>query len=82
MAWHSPKIISLEMGPNNVIKGGDSENRGPGARVCVVYAVANVVLKNSKVVQKHKSPSILILNDAARRDKQLSLTKFSDLMFT
>ena len=43
-AWHSPKIIFLEMGPNNVIEGGESENRDPGARARVVYAVANVVL--------------------------------------
>ena len=51
MAWHSPKIIFLEMGPNNVIGGGESENRGPGARVRVVYVVANVVLENSKIVK-------------------------------
>ena len=44
MAWHSPKIIFLKMGPNNVIESGESENRGPGARARVVYAVVNVVL--------------------------------------
>ena len=44
--WYSPKIIFLEMGPNNVIEGGESENRGPEARMHVVYAVTNVVLKN------------------------------------
>ena len=51
MAWHSPKIIFLEMGPNNVIEGGESENQGPGARARVVYVVANVVLENSKIVK-------------------------------
>ena len=49
--WYSPKIIFLEMGPNNVIEGGESENRGPGARARVVYVVANVVLENSKIVK-------------------------------
>ena len=49
-AWHSPKIIFLEMGPNNVIEGGESENRGPGARARVVYATVNDVLENSKIV--------------------------------
>ena len=44
MAWHSPKIILLEIDQNNVIEGGESENRDPGARMCVVYAVVNVVL--------------------------------------
>ena len=39
--------------PNNVIEGGESENRDPGARMCVVYAVANVVLENLKTVKKH-----------------------------
>ena len=49
--WYSPKIIFLEMGPNNVIEGGESENQGPGARARVVYVVANVVLENSKIVK-------------------------------
>ena len=44
MAWHSPKIIFLEIGQNNVIEGKESENRGLRARMCVVYVVANVVL--------------------------------------
>ena len=26
--WYSPKIIFLEMGPNNVIERGESKNRG------------------------------------------------------
>ena len=82
MAWHSPKIISLKMGPNNVIEGGESENRGPGARMCIVYAVANVVLENSKIIQRHKVRLTPISIDAARGDKQLLLRKFSDLMLT
>ena len=44
MAWHSSKFIFLEISSNSIIKGGESENRGPGARMCVVYAVVNVVL--------------------------------------
>ena len=44
MAWHSSKFIFLEISSNSVIKGGESENRSPGARMCVVYAVVNVVL--------------------------------------
>ena len=39
------------MGPNNVIGGEESENRGPAARMRVVYVVANVVLENSKIVK-------------------------------
>ncbi len=39
------------MGPNNVIEDGESENRGPGVQMCVVYVVANVVLENSKIVK-------------------------------
>ena len=50
MAWNSFEIIFLEMGPNNVIEGGESENRGPGARARVVYATVNDVLENSKIV--------------------------------
>ena len=44
MAWHSFKIIFLEISSNSVIEDGEPENRGPGARMCVVYAVADVVL--------------------------------------
>ena len=40
------------MGPNNVIEGGESENRGPGVQMCVVYTVVNAVLENSKIVKK------------------------------
>ena len=65
--WYSPKIIFLEIVPSNVIKGGESENRDPGAWMCVVYAVMKVVLGNSKIVQKHKNRSTPIPNDAARR---------------
>ena len=54
MAWHSPKIIFSEMGPDNVIEGGEFENRGSGARMCVVYAVAKVVLGNSKIFYSTK----------------------------
>ena len=36
------------MAPGYVVGGGESENRGPGPIWCVVYAVANVVLENSK----------------------------------
>ena len=61
----------LEIVPSNVIEGGESENRGLGAWMRVVYAVANAVLENSKIAQKHKNQSIPILNDAAQRDKQL-----------
>ena len=39
------------MVPSNVIEGGESENRGPGARARVVYVVENVVLENSKIVK-------------------------------
>ena len=74
--WHRSKIIFLKMGPNNVIEGRESENRDPGARMRVVYAVANVVLENSKITQKHKSLSIPILNATARRYKQILLRNF------
>ena len=47
-AWHSSKVIFLKMSPNNVTEGGESENRAPRARARVVYAVVNIVLKNSK----------------------------------
>ena len=66
MAWHSPKIIFSEMGPNNVIEGGEFENRGPGARMRVVYAVTKVVLENSKIVQKHLGKSNLVSNALSR----------------
>ena len=36
------------MVPGNVVWGRESENRGPGPIWFVVYAVANVVLENSK----------------------------------
>ena len=65
--WHRSKIIFLKMGPNDVIEGRESKNRDPGARMRVVYAVANVVLENSKIVQRHKHRSIPISNDATRR---------------
>ena len=57
------------MGPNNVIKGGESENRGPGARMRFVYARINDVLRNSKIAQRNKNRLKLISNDATRRDK-------------
>ena len=52
-AWHSSKLIFLEMGSNNVIEGEESENQGPKARMRVVYVTANDVLKSSKNVKKH-----------------------------
>ena len=66
MAWHSSKFIFLEMSPNNVIEGGEFENRGPGARARVVYAVTKVVLENSKIVQKHLGKSNLVSNALSR----------------
>ena len=39
--WHSSKFIFLEMGPNNIIEGGESENRGPRARISVFYTTIN-----------------------------------------
>ena len=63
---YSPKIIFLEMGPSNVIESGESENRGPGARARVVYVVANVVLENSKLVEKHLNGSNLVSNASSR----------------
>ena len=36
------------MVPGYVVGGEKSENRGPGVIWCVVYAVANAVLENSK----------------------------------
>ena len=36
------------MGPNNVIEGEKSENRGPEARMHVVYATGNDILKIQK----------------------------------
>ena len=65
-AWHSPKIIYLEMGPNHAIEGGESENRGPEARVRVIYAVANVVLENSKIVKERLNLSNLVSNALSR----------------
>ena len=57
----------LEIVPSNIIEGREFENRGPGARMRVVYVVVKVVLENSKIVQKHKNRSTPIPNDAARR---------------
>ena len=54
------------MDPNNVIEGGESENRGPGVQMCVVYIVANVVLENSKLVEKHLNGSNLVSNASSR----------------
>ena len=36
------------MVPGYVVWGGKHENRGPGPIWCIVYAVANIVLENSK----------------------------------
>ena len=66
MAWHSPKIILLEMGQNNVIEGEESENRDPGARMRIVYAVMNVVRENSKIVKKHLNLSNLVSTALSR----------------
>ena len=66
MAWHNPKIILLEMDQNNVIEGEESENRSPETRMRVVYAVANVVLENSKIVKKHLNLSNLVSNASSR----------------
>jgi len=56
----------LEIVSNNVIKGGESENQDPRARMRIVYAVANVVVKNSKIVRKHLGKSNLVLNASPR----------------
>ena len=61
-----PKIIFLEIVPNNVIEGGESENQGPGARMRVVYAASNVVLENSKIVKEHLNLSNLVSNASSR----------------
>ena len=67
--WHSPKIIFLKMSLTDVIESGESKNCGPGAQARVVYAVANVVLKKSKIVQRHRNQSTSISNDAIRRSE-------------
>ena len=46
------------MGPNNVIEGGESENRDPRARMRAVYATVNDVLENSEIVRKHLNGQI------------------------
>ena len=66
MAWHSPKFIFLEIVSNNVIERGESENRDPGARARVVYTVVNFVLKNSKIIQRHKVRLTPISNASSR----------------
>ena len=64
--WYSPKIIFLEIVPSNVIEGGESENQDPGARMRVVYAAANVVLENSKIVKEYLDLSNLVSNASSR----------------
>ena len=60
------EIIFLKMVPSNVIEGGESENRGPGDRMCVVYSTANDVLKNSKIIRKYLDRSNLVSNASSR----------------
>ena len=56
----------LEIVPSNIIEGREFENRGPGARMRVVYVVANVVLENSKIVKEHLNLSNLVSNASSR----------------
>ena len=58
MTWHSSKIIFLEMGPNNVIEGGESDNRSPGARTLIVYATVNRVGKIKISLKRVKTDQI------------------------
>ena len=64
----APKLFSWKWPPNNVIEGGESENRDPGARARVLYATVNSVLRNSKTVKKHPNGPNLVSNASSRRN--------------
>ena len=73
MAWHSPKIISLKMDSNNMIEGGECENRSPEARLHVFYAIVNLVLEKFKLHANSNSSNdrIRMGNVASKIPKQI-----------